>query len=207
MTYRRALLAFFALPVLLQAGCTLLPESKPLRVFMLPMPIAQEEPATFQKLPLSLRVRSLQANQLLTGNRIAVVPKANEISVYSGVRWADPAPVLLRDRLLEAFIASGRLVAVFSEENRLQADMELSGVLGSFQSEYVAGQPQVRMQLDLRLTDAGGRRLLASRRFEVTEASRDESIEEVVASFGRAADVLSQQVVEWTLSEIAAFAN
>lgn len=187
--------------VLSLASCSLLPETESLRIFTLPMHSGSSA-AHDVELPVQLRVRSLQANRMLASSRIVVLPEGNEVSAYRGVRWTEASPVLLRDRLLEAFKDDGRLQAVYSEENRLQADVELSGVLNAFQSEYIEGQVHIRIQADLLLTDAGGRRLIAQRRFDVREQSSHKGIEEVVASFGRAGDVLSQQVVDWVLGEI-----
>lgn len=183
-------------------SCSLLPETEMLRLFALPT-LSNPSPGQGEVLPVQLRIRSFQSNRMLASSRIVVVPQENELTVYRGARWSDPAPVLLRNRLLEAFKSNGRVQAVYSEENRLQADMELSGVLTAFQSEYSDGEVQVRIQVDLHLTDAGGRRLIAHRRFDVREPSRNQDMEEVVVSFGRAGDVLSQQVLDWALVEIA----
>lgn len=202
---------FFYVAVILyaltQAGCNLLPETKAVRVFMLPADAGVSAAPEIRPVALSLRVRSLQANQMLSGNRIVVLRDANEVSVYGGVRWSDPAPVLIRDRLLEAFASSNALEAVFNEENRLQSDVELSGILRAFHSEYSAGRVRVWIQADLRITDPAGRKLLAHRRFTASEESPGESIEQVVASFGRAGDNLSQQVLGWALREIATSAS
>lgn len=199
---RRHLFSVVILAALMQAGCKLLPDTAVLRVFTLPVGEGVAMAADTWPSTLSLRVRSLQANQILSGNRIVVMPQANEISIYRGVRWSDPAPVLIRDRLLEVFLQSNALGAVFNEDNRLQSDVELSGILHAFHSEYIQGRPWVHIQADLYLTDPGGRQLLASRRFEVREESKSESIEDIVASFGRAADAFSGQVLNWTLSEM-----
>lgn len=204
MTYTKKIssLVLFIVAVLSLSSCSVLPETEMLRMFTLPAH-SHSTSAAGELLPVELRVRTFQTNRMLASSRIVVVPEGNEVTVYRGVRWTDPSPVLLRDRLLEAFKNDGRLEAVYSEENRLQADMELAGVLNAFQSEYVDGEVQVRIQADLRLTDAGGRQLIAHRRFEVREQSRDKSVEQVVASFGRAGDVLSQQVLDWALREAA----
>lgn len=195
----------FVAPLLASlAACTVLPEAESFRRFSLPHEASTSTAEGQVSFPLTLRVHSPQASRILGGSRIIVEPEANELSSYSGARWSEPAPNLLRDRIIEAFQQNGRLATVIDEQNRLAADLELVSKLGAFQSEYVDGMPQVRIQLDVQLTRGGGRQLIASRRFEVTEASPDESIEGVVESFGRAGDRLSAAVVEWTMEQLAA---
>jgi cholesterol transport system auxiliary component len=60
------------------------------------------------------------------------------------------------------------------------------------------------IHLDVRLIDSGRQRVLATHRFEVREPSAGESVDAVVEAFGRAADDLSRQLVDWTLDRIRA---
>lgn len=198
-------IAVVASLVLAMAACNVLPEAEATRHFMLPQAAAEAPADGEAAFPLALRVHSPQASRILGSSRIAVVPDENEISSYRGARWSEPVPNLLRDRIIEAFQRDGRLATVFDEQNRLSADLELFSKLGAFQSEYVNGKALVRIQLDVQLTRAGGRELIASRRFEVTEESPAESIESVVASFGRAGDRLSGELLEWTMAQVANF--
>lgn len=187
-------------------ACNVLPESEPVRRFLLPQEGIEQEkaspPSAEATIPIVLRVQSPQASQVLASTRIAVVPDESEISSYRGARWAQPVPSLLRDRVVEAFLQNGRLAGVIDEQNRLDAGLVLTSKLRAFQSEYVDGKPQVRILLDAQLSDSDTRELIASRRFEVRQESPDESIESVVASFGRASDQLSAELVDWTLQQV-----
>jgi cholesterol transport system auxiliary component len=184
------------------SACSLIGRREPLKVYVLPaaaLPAADLDP-----LPLTLRVDTPQANRALFGSRIVVMPTTHQLSAYQGARWSDNAPALLHDRLVEAFRQSGRLAAVVDEGDRASADFDLVSDLGAFQSEYVQGRPQAVIRLDVRLIDSGRQRVLAAHRFEVREPSNDESVDAVVEAFGRAADDLSRQLVDWTLERIAA---
>jgi len=105
---------------------------------------------------------------------------------------------------VEAFRQDNRLAAVVNERDRVSADFELVSDLRAFHSEYVQGRPRAVIRLDVRLVDSGRQRIRAARRFEVGEPSADESVDAVVEAFGRAADDLSRQLVDWTLERIAA---
>ena len=185
----------------LLSACSILPQSQPLDIYLLPstgsMPAAQTGVVQW-----SLRVNRPQSTQMLDSTRIVVLPEGDLVSTYQGARWSGRAPLLLRDRMIDAFLADGRIAAVSSDDNRLQADLELSSDLRAFQSEYRGGAVQVHIQLDVRLVKANGsQRILASRRFEVRQVSADSSVASVVTAFGQASDQLSQQLTHWVVEQ------
>jgi cholesterol transport system auxiliary component len=192
---RLALLGLFAV----LSACSILPDSQPLRIFLLPTATTPQQ-ASEPTLQHALRINTPQASRILSSQRIAVVPQGNQISAYQGARWSDAAPVLLRDRLIEAFQRDGRMPSVSNEDVNLYADISLHSDLRAFQSEYVDGEPQVLIRLDARLVNRQDQHTLANRRFEVRQPSADPSVESVVEAFGQASDTLSREVLEWSLS-------
>ncbi|WP_447589725.1 ABC-type transport auxiliary lipoprotein family protein [Aquipseudomonas campi] len=184
----------------LLSACSILPKSEALDIYQLPTKVAVANTSQ-AGVSWSLRVSKPLASQLLDSTRIAVLPEGDRISAYKGVRWSDRAPVLLRDRLIEAFLQDGRMAAVSSDTSRLQSDLELVTDLRAFQSEYRDGQPQVHLVLDAKLVSGGTQRILVSQRFDVRQASADASVPAVVRAFGQAADQLSEQVVQWSLRQ------
>lgn len=181
------------------AGCSVLPEAEALRVFLLPSQAVEATGAPVPQVERSLRINTPQASRILASERIAVIPQGNQISAYQGARWSDAAPVLLRDRLIEAFQRDGRLPSVSSEDANLPADLVLYSDLRAFQSEYRDGRPHAVIRLDARLVDRQTQRTLANRRFETSQASAGTDVERVVEAFGQAGDALSQEVLNWTL--------
>lgn len=193
--YRLLFLVFCAM----LSACSVLPQSEPLRIYRLPSQLAP----TTATAPVewSLRVGTPLTSRVLDSARIAVMPEGDRISSYQGARWSDSAPALIRDRLIEAFHDDGRVQRLSSDENRLHADLELVSDLRAFQSEYRDGTPHVVIRLDARLVRSANQRIVASRRFEVSEPSQGVAVEEVVRAFGRAADTLGRQIVDWTLAQ------
>jgi cholesterol transport system auxiliary component len=192
--------------VLLPA-CSVLPEAEPLDVYVLPVTgdaSATAVPAAAGAQAWSLRVVRPAAGVHLAGQRIVVMPEDNRVSVYQGAGWSDPAPVLVRDRVLEAFRADGRVGALSSDERQLHADFELDSDLRAFQSEYRGGRPEAVLRLDARLVHTASRRIVASRTFEQRQPTEDPAVPAVVQAFGTAADRLSAAVVDWTVREAAA---
>lgn len=190
------------LSLLLAAGllgaCSILPQSEPLDIYLLP---AAALPAQTQAVDWSLRISTPSSGELLDGTRIVVLPEPGRINTYQGARWSERTPQLMRQRLLDAFQDDARVKALSTEDQHLQADLELVSELRSFQSQYRDGRPEALIQLDVRLVDVRAQRILASRRFSVSQAAGDTSVAAVVAAFGQAGDQLSRELVDWTLHE------
>jgi len=194
---RLALLAAFALA----ASCSILPKSEPSDVYRLPT--SQSSAPGYQGMPQpwSLRLTKPQASQALNSPNIAVIPQGDLISSYKASRWSDPAPVLLRNRLLDGFQRDGRVSLLSTDDSNFQADLELGGNLQAFQTEYQDRTASVVVRLDALLVRGHDQRILASRRFEVRQPLSDVKVPAVVAGFGQASDQLTAQVVAWTVEQ------
>lgn len=195
---KRAYLMIAPVALALLSACSILPKPDPSDVYRL----ASTQPTT-QGTPVSwsLRVAKPQTSEFLDSPRIAVVPDGNLISSYANSRWSDPAPVLLRNRLLDGFQRDGRVTLLSTDETNLQADYELGGQLQAFQSEYRGDAVDVVIRLDARLVRGSDQRIIASRRFEVRQPVGNTKVPAVVAAFGKAGDQLNKQVVDWVVQQ------
>ena len=184
--------------LILTSACSILPKSEPSDVYRLPVSSASSSVA--QPVQWSLRLARPKASETLDSPRIAVVPQGDLISSYKGARWTDPAPVLWRNRLMDAFASDGRVQLLSTDDSNLQADFELGGELQAFQSEYRGQAIEVVIRLDARLVNED-QRIIASRRFEVRQPVSDKQVSAVVAGFGKASDGLAAQVLRWTVEQ------
>ena len=184
--------------LLTSSSCSILPPNESPDVYILPRTPATN---TAPPLPWQLRVDTPEATGMLAGSGIVVMPEPGKITIYKGAQWNDPAPVLLRERLVDAFLATHRLPVVTSEVDSLSADFVLSGDLRAFQAEYRNGAPVVVIRFDAQLRRGGSRQVLAARSFEIAAPPAGVAVPEVVQAFGQACDQLSAQVVEWTLAQ------
>jgi cholesterol transport system auxiliary component len=185
--------------VALLGACTILPKAESPDVYRLPStPLPRDGAAAVN---WSLRVDTPNAERMIDSSRIAVLPQGNVVSVYQGARWADTATTLLRNRIMDAFRDNGRIAGLSSDETSLQADYSLAGDLRSFQSVYENGQPAVVIRFDARLVKNNGLRIVATRRFDVTQPVGGTTVPQVVAAFGQASDALASQLVSWTLQQ------
>ena len=195
---KRAYQLIVPVALALISACSILPKADPSDVYRL-----ASAQATSQGTPVSwsLRVTKPQTSEFLDSPRIAVVPNGDLISSYANSRWSDPAPVLLRNRLLDGLQRDGRVTLLSTDDTNLQADYELGGQLQAFQSEYRGNAVEVVIRLDARLVRGSDQRILASRRFEVRQPVSDTQVPGVVAAFGQAGDQLNKQVVDWVVSQ------
>jgi cholesterol transport system auxiliary component len=186
--------------LLLSSACSILPQAEPADIYRLNT--AQPTASASRGAPVqwSLRIVRPRASEMLDSPRIAVVPQGDLISNYKGARWSDPAPVALRNRLLDAFYRDGRVQSLSTDDSNLQADFELSGELQSFQSEYHGTAIDVVIRLDARLAN-DRQHIIASHRFEVHQPAADKQVASVVAAFGKASDSLAAQLLQWTLEQ------
>ncbi|MDY7116919.1 ABC-type transport auxiliary lipoprotein family protein [Halomonas sp. SSL-5] len=196
--YPRFLL--LALLLALLAGCTILPEREPQRLFELPA--GESAPLQGRPLDATLRIDSLSASAPHAGNRLLVMPRANEFEAWGGVRWRDDAPRLLQERLLEAFRRAGRLGGVIDEASAARSDATLSGHLVAFHLRLEGDTRRAVVSLDAELIDESSRELLASRRFEATALADDATPEAAVMALGQASDEMIARLLAWTFEEL-----
>jgi len=199
--YRLAGSLFLAASLSLLSACSIFPKPEVVDVYRLPD--AQTPIAANQGAPVkwSLRLDKPMASNTLNSQNIAVVPEGNLISNYKGARWSDPAPALLRNRLLDAFLQDGRVQALSTDDSNLQSDYELGGELLAFQTHYNGKSPEVLVQYNARLVRSSDQRIISSKRFEARQPLSNPMVPQVVAGFGQAADTLMPQVVQWAIQQ------
>ncbi|VVQ10863.1 hypothetical protein PS918_05274 [Pseudomonas fluorescens] len=192
-----ALLASFTLI----SACSILPKPEPFEIYRLPA--AQTSASASHGTPQrwSLRLNKPQSSEALNSPNIAVIPQGDVIISYKGSRWSDPAPVLVRNRLLDGFQRDGRVTLLSTDDSNFQADLELGGSLQAFQTEYQGPAASAVVRLDVLLVRGYDQRILASRRFEVRQPLSDVKVPAVVAGFGQASDQLTAQVVAWAVEQ------
>ncbi|WP_145516079.1 ABC-type transport auxiliary lipoprotein family protein [Yersinia aleksiciae] len=197
---RRTWLLMLLMLAMLLSACTILPTAPISQVYLLPVPPTTNAPRA-PTVDWSLRVSQPATSQFLNSSRIAVQPQGQEIAVYQNSRWSDPAPILVRNRLIQEFRTDGRIRAVSSDDDSLQADVELSGDLSAFQGVYLTDKSEVLIRFDARLVRISDRRIIATRHFEIRQPIKGTEMNEVVQAFGLASVQLSTQVLNWMLQQ------
>ncbi|SFH44078.1 cholesterol transport system auxiliary component [Nitrosospira sp. Nsp14] len=183
--------------LVLLSSCSILPK-KTVEVYQLP-PSSITIATAPDRLPLTLHIAKADSSRVTDSQRVVILNKDNHVSAYKSVRWSDPPPVLLRNQIASAFRADGRLSLVSDYNPTLARDLELSGDLGAFHVEYADGKPVVVIRFYAVLAHPGLKRSISARGFESRQPVKGKGMPEVVAAFGKGADDVAREIIEWTI--------
>ena len=102
-------------------------------------------------------------------DRIAIAPSALEVKYFGGSRWADRAPRMLQQLLIQSFENTKKIVSVGRQSIGLRSDFVLKTELREFQAEKTAdGKTIVRVRVNLKLVRPSLGQIVASESFEST---------------------------------------
>ncbi len=193
----------------LLAACSILPAPTPVDTYVLPGATWQRAATTEHARAhptasgTALRIARPVADGLLSSRRIAVMPQANRLQVYQGALWSDSPANLLRSRLLDAFLADGRLPWVDTDESpATRVDYLLTSQLRAFHSVYENGSPTAVVRIDAQLVDTTSNRAVASRSFLMRQPAASKEVPDVVQALGQASDQLSKDMVDWAVQSL-----
>lgn len=200
MSLRTPLLAAAAAALL--AGCGSIGGPKvAIKVYSPPTQV-RADPA-WPQVDWSLSVGASAGLEALDSSRIAVRPTPNELQTYKGAAWADTAPDLLRNAVVEAFEDSGRIRSVThvgggSGSERAEIGLHLE--VRAFEGDYASGAPEAVIEVQARLLDRRGHGV-ATRRFRHAVPGATPEVPSMVDAFGQAMSAISGDIVGWTLVE------
>lgn len=185
--------------LLFVSSCSILPATENLEIYQLPAAESASH-LSGDSLPWTLRLATPYSSYITDSPRVLALRQGNQLSSYKGIRWSDPAPVLLRNRLVAAFRADGRFNSVSNgnSSNNLATDLELGGDLSAFQVEYTNSGPQATIRFYATLSQPLRNRIVAARSFEVSEPVQSRGTSEIITAFGLSADRLAAEIIDWT---------
>lgn len=190
--------------VLATAGCGALSAlddaARPLEIYELRTPGIE---TAARRRNVELVVEEPIASGALSTERIMIRPARLQAQYLPDVRWADPAPVMLRTLLLRSLAETGAFTSVGRQPLASSGDYALLGELTDFQAEPVVGSEtaEVRVRLMLRLVRERDASVVASRTFDAVEQSADTGPDSLVAAFDRATAALIAEVLPWVIAE------
>ena len=133
-------------------------------------------------------------------DRIAIAPSALEVKYLSGARWADRAPRMIQQLLIQSFENTKKIVSVGRQSIGLRSDYNLKVELREFQAEKTTdGKTQVRVRLNLKLVRLALGQIVASESFESLKDAASENVSDVVQAFDDAVGAVLKRSVTWTL--------
>ena len=133
-------------------------------------------------------------------DRIAIAPHPLEVKYLAGSRWADRAPRMIQQLLIQSFENSQKIVSVGRQSIGLRSDFLLKIELREFQAEKTPeGGTQVRVRLNLKLVRQAVGMIVASQSFEAVKPASGEQVPDIVQAFDDAVGAVMKRAVAWTL--------
>jgi cholesterol transport system auxiliary component len=133
-------------------------------------------------------------------DRIAIAPSPLEVKYFGGSRWADRAPRMVQQLLIQSFENTKKIVSVGRQSLGLRSDFVLKTELREFQAEKTNdGGTIVRVRLNLKLLRPSIGQIVASESFESVKPAASENIPDIVQSFDDAVGAVLKRAVTWTL--------
>lgn len=183
MKMNRMRAGILALGLILTAGCNTL------------QPVKNGEPSTYalqaqfrsgpaaaSNAPVLLVTRP-RAHPGFESPRMAYVRKPLEVEYFSLNQWVDTPEKMIFPLLVKALEASGAFAAVSQVSGGVTAQLRLDSEIVRLQQEFTSVPSRVRFTLRAQLIDVAGRRILATREFDINEnASSDDPYGGVVAA-------------------------
>jgi len=195
-------IAALALSMLMLAlpACSIVPKKEPLSLYA---PEAQIQPdPSWPTVQWQLQLPRPHASELLDSPRIVVRPTEGELQVYHGAVWAEPAPDLVQDAVLEAFEDSGRIGGVGRRGTGIAGDYELLLDIRHFESDYAGGStPHADVEIVAKLVANRTNMVVATRTLHQRVPANGTAVGEVARAFGTAMTNVVQELVGWALVE------
>lgn len=144
-------------------------------------PVQREQPDTyvletqFQPTPATaqgahtLTVERPRESAGYDSARMVYVKKPHELDYFSRNQWADTPGKMLAPLLARALEASGAFRAVVLSPGAATGQLRLETVIVRLQQEFLTTPSRVRFTLRAQLIDVPGRRVIATREFDIVE--------------------------------------
>jgi cholesterol transport system auxiliary component len=133
-------------------------------------------------------------------DRIAIAPSPLEVKYFGGSRWADRAPRMVQQLLIQSFENTKKIVSVGRQSIGLRSDFVLKVELREFQAEKTSeGGTVVRVRLNLKLVRIALGQIVASQSFESVKPATSENVADIVQAFDEAVGAVLKRAVTWTL--------
>ncbi len=129
---------------------------------------AQFQPAAAQG-TLTLAVARPRESAGYDSARMAYVKKLHELDYFSRNQWVDTPGKMLAPLLVRALEAGGAFRAVVPSPGAAAGQLRLETDIVRLQQEFLTTPSRVRFTLRAQLIDVPGRRVIATREFDILE--------------------------------------
>lgn len=199
MTTASTLPGLVLLPLMLLAGCSVLPGPPPQATEQYTLEytadpqiaVAPDSGATV------LIVSAPRAHGGYDSARIAYMEKAYGLRYYTRSRWAATPARMLAPLLADAIQETGRFQALHRPPGSVAADLRLDTELIRFHQDFTVQPSAMRVTLRAQLVDLQAGRVLATRLFDVRQDAATEDAYGGVVAANHAVQQLLQELAQF----------
>lgn len=190
-----------ALVVTTLSACTVLPDAEEIQIYHLPTaPISADY--SVETLNTTLSVAEPTSLRALDTARISTFNGSQMQRYYAGARWADRAPVLVQQHLLQTLQASGLFAQVLNADSGLPVDYEVRSELRAFQIESTSAGDSAHVAVQVTLVHRADRKVVASTVLREQVAVAGSSMQNTTAALGQATDKVSSALAKWVYDSL-----
>jgi len=150
---------------------------------------------------LTLFVNTPTARPGFDSSRMVYIKKPHEIDYFSQNKWVDSPARMLAPLLVQALERSAAFRAVVFKRSAAAADLRLDTEIIRLQHEFLTQPSQIRLTVRAQLLDVPGKRVLATREFDVTEAAASDDPYGGVVATNRAVKIMLLQIADFCAQE------
>jgi cholesterol transport system auxiliary component len=150
----------------------------------------------------TLLVTPLTAQPGFDSTRMIYIKKLHEIDYFAQNKWVDTPSRMLTPLLVQALESSAKYRAVVNSRSSVSADLRLDTEIIRLQQEFLTRPSQIRLTMRAQLIDIQGRRVLATREFDLTEVAASDDPYGGVVSANRAIKTMLLQIAEFCTQEL-----
>ena len=162
---------------------------------------AQFEPGIAGTGEKTLLVSTPSARPGFDSSRMIYIKKPHELNYFSQNQWVDSPSRMLAPLLVQALEHSAKFRSVVAMRSAATAELRLDTEIIRLQHEFLTKPSQVHLTVRAQLLDVQGKRVLATREFDVTEAAPSDDPYGGVIATNQAVKIMLLQVADFCAQE------
>ncbi len=144
------------------------------------------------------------ASGALNTDRIMIRPSPLQAAYLPGVRWSEPAPVMVQTLMIQTLNGTQGIRFVGRQPVGVVGDYAILTELTDFQAEAnpEGKDATIRMRLTARLVRESDTAIIASRTFLASAPSASTDADDIVVAFDQAMQRLLLEFANWTMARL-----
>lgn len=189
--------------MLMLGGCTVFQPVKSVSMSTYSIEVQHEAAGTAAG-EQTILVSTPSARSGYDSRRMVYTKRPHELEFFTQNQWVDSPARMLTPLIVEALESSSKYRAVVSSRSAATVDLQLDTEIIRLHQDFTTRPSQIHLTVRAQLTDIQGKRVLASREFNITEASASEDPYGGVLATNRAVKTMLKQITEFCVTETKA---